>query len=71
LLACCVHKLLDRPRNVEAPPASAYVSNLDEACFAAVRRGFVVGFLVGFYAALGILSQSITIAFSEDAVIVT
>jgi hypothetical protein len=71
LLACCVHKILDRPRNVKAPPASAHDPNLDEACFAAVRRGFFVGFLVGFYAALDILSQSITVAFSEDVAIVT
>jgi hypothetical protein len=31
----------------------------------------VAGFLVGFYAGLGILSRSITIAVSEDAAIVT
>jgi hypothetical protein len=71
LLACCVHELLDRSRNVKAPPAAAHVPNLDEACFAGVgRRGIVIGFRVGVYAASGISSCSFTIAASEDVAVV-
>jgi hypothetical protein len=70
LLACCVHELLDRSHNVKTPPAAAHVPNLDEVCLAGVGcRGVVVAFGVGVYAAIGISSCFVTIAFSKDVAV--